>query len=194
MSQSQSWILRAPNVVGGAKPIDGGAPFPARTLLIETRSSQEPPTVPFDVAGNIVLQLTGLCRDGSAYYRRFAVGAWGGVAFYIEPFNGFEVEVLGSNMPGFDLVITATEGDEAANPAPLLLPEVRVAGTWLVPWGATEMVPMVADPGFSWLISDANGSLLTIPAPAVAGVVQQALGLRYTTTASPFGLVWRIRP
>ena len=194
MSKSHSWILRAPFVSAGAKPIDGNAPFPAKTLLIETRTTQEPPIVPFDVSGNIVLQFKGLCENGSAYYRRFAVGAWGGVAFYIEPFNGYEVEVLGSNMPGFDLIITATQGDEAANPAPLLYPEVRVAGTYLVPWGATEMVPTVADAGFTWLSADANGSTVSIPAPAVAGVVQQALGLRYTTTASPFGLVWRIRP
>jgi hypothetical protein len=189
VTEKNSWELAAAAALPGANLIDGPWGIPhAKTLVIETKTSGLPPTLPFDNAGVVILQFEGQNLRGW-YTRRFALRAWDGVSLYVEQFAGCRLTVLGNTLAGFNLVAVVSDGDEASSQPALLYTETLVAGAGVVPWGAIQMMSAAADAGFRWQL-DAT----VIPVAIVAGTLVEVMGVRYLPSVFPFSAVWRIRP
>jgi len=173
-----------------------GLAFEPRVLWVALRNDQVPEGL-VQVDGTIVFQLLGLSEAGTMA-RRFALGAWGSCSFDISAFRDVRLVVLGNSFGGlvssivFDVVAMASDGQQPSLPVTPLYPETVAAGTYSVPWGASEMQASVADGGFAWLTRDTSGGLISLPTPVVTGTVYPVMGTMYTVTA-PFSAVWRVR-
>ena len=167
--------------------------FAAETLIVQTRCSRLGlPLAAWDYPGAYQLQLDGLTDCGN-YLRRFAIGPWSSIEITVAPFVYCRLTVLENSFldPAvqyqFDLIAILTDGQASSQVAPLLYRET-VTGAAGVPWGAFELVPAVADPGFAW---DLDGT--SIPQPLTVGNSYPVLGLRYVPSVATFTGVWRIR-
>lgn len=176
---------------------DDRMPAGTKTLIVSARK-QLVPREPVTQDDNFVLQLELKNERSGTYARRFALGPWCSFTFGVEPFQSFTIWILHApSLTGgndFNLVVEASDGEEAEQQLPLLYPEtLTTSGVWGVPWGAYELLPANDDPGFTWHINDVSGGVVSIAAPALAGQPQPVQGLRYETSVLFTG-IWRIRP
>lgn len=141
----------------------------------------------------MIFQFEGFGGPG-LYARRFAVQPFGSVSLQVAQFPQWRLRLLSVDLSTtYDVVVYATDGEEASSQPLLLYPETVAANLQkAVPWGAVELIPAQADAGFRWQITDASGTLITVPQALVAGSVYQVAGLRYFPSV-PFSGVWRIR-
>lgn len=191
-TQIMPFERRCTEATPGAVLMDSSAlSFAAETLVVQTRCSRLAlPLSAWDQPGAYQLQLDALTDCGN-YLRRFALGPWGSVEITVAPFRYFRLTVLENSFLAvddqFDLTASLTDGQASSQVTPLLYRETVTAAAG-VPWGAFELVPAVADPGFAW---DLAGT--SIPQPVTVGNSFPVLGVRYVPSVATFTGIWRIR-
>lgn len=203
------WVLTAAQLAAAAplfavkQPVpvmDGwlGLPFRPRALTIESRPSNGswPLTSPISApSGEVIVDVLGISESGGTYYRRFGLNQYQPAVIPCEFLRNAQVRALKNAGADRDLVVVATNGYPPSTGIPMILAETyTVAGTYLVPPGATGFTAGTADPGFSWATTNDDGLAAAVPAPTVVGVIQTVAGSRFTTTVAPVTLVWRIFP
>ena len=174
-------------------PID----WSPKALVVEVRPPNALPPSTWTGSiptGTVSFRFSGLASGGECI-RDFALSAWQSVRISVRGWTSVRLTVLSSSLAPCDAIGMLTDQDWVSDPAPWLLLPVRyaVAGTYVVPPGAVETTPGQADAGFSWGADDVVGTALSIPEVLVAGTTTSTKGSRFSGTAAPLDLMWRIR-
>lgn len=207
-SNTYPWVLSAAQLsaatpaLSSGRPLTwvdgwGGLPFRARSLFCVCRKQSIAGLLggPIfaDTAGDVVAEVEGISDRGTLYLRRFTLSPYQTAWIPTDGLLDIRVRVLRCGTTDYELAAIATDGDSPPRPAPLILAQRQIQpGTWYAPPGAYEMIPAVADAGFSWSTTADTGGATTIGSPAVIGAKQDVLGGRFTVTVANWACLWRI--
>ena len=149
-----------------------------------------------EVAGNVLLSVTGFAPQGGYWERRWLLGAYQTSRVGIAGLMGVRAQVLRSTLIGFDVFASGSaDAPRLVRADTGYLATSVVAGTYPAPPGATAVFSSVAIPSFLWIGAVADGGADVTMAQTFTPALE--VPVRAPTWSHGEGgdvnLLWRIR-